>query len=157
MNPKRLQPKKQKKFLIWSNMPENEYCDCKNVECNCAEMSLNDERDNLNINLHANIVAIADLGLWNGRKIGYKILGNNLNSIFSILEDYNEFFSDGYTIRSTNIHHDGRNHVEYRLIKQGKNIDNILGRIRAQQTVTRSTILQYTSSLHPYVAKIYGW
>ena len=38
---------------------------------------LDDERMNLNIYTQGRIVCIADIGLWNGRRLGYKLYGHN--------------------------------------------------------------------------------
>ena len=103
------------------------------------------------------ILAIADLGLWNGRKQGYKILYEFANSIFSISEDYNEYYSDGYNIRANCTHHDGTNHILYRVIREDRNIQNLLDAIYNGEEITRKKLNYYTKSLHPYVRRVYGW
>ena len=60
------------------------------------ERNFDDERANLNIPLDGDILVIADLGLWNGRRQGYKILHGNISNIFTTGEDYTECYSDGY-------------------------------------------------------------
>lgn len=52
------------------------------------DMRREDERLNLSCLLDGKIMCIADLGLWNGRRSGYKYLTENLNSIFDVGEDY---------------------------------------------------------------------
>ena len=42
---------------------------------------LDDERCNLNKQVDGVIIVFGDLGLWNGRKQGYQILGNNIADI----------------------------------------------------------------------------
>ena len=42
---------------------------------------LGDERQNLNKDVNGVIIAFGDLGLWNGRKQGYQILGDNIAGI----------------------------------------------------------------------------
>lgn len=118
---------------------------------------LDDERANLNVATDGRILAIADLGLWNGRRQGYRILGTNVSDIFKIGEDYNEYYSDGYNIKATCIHHDGTNHIEYRAIREDRNIQNLLVDIYDGKEITRKQLNYYTRSLHPYVAKVYGW
>ena len=81
------------------------------------DMYLDDERMNLNKEVDGRILIIADLGLWNGRKSGYKILGANIKDIFNINPrgfDYAEFYGDGYNIKATEHHHDGTNYAELR-------------------------------------------
>ena len=119
----------------------------------CLECNLDDERMNLDIETEGRIIAIADVGLWNGRRQGYKILGTNVNEIFRISEDYNEYYSDGHNIKATCVHHDGTNYIEYRVIREGRDIDNLFD----GKEITRKRLNYYTKSLLPYVKKVYGW
>lgn len=80
------------------------------------------EHVNLNKILSNNIICIASLGLWNGRKSGYKILDNNLNSILNQAQgNYYHVYYDGYNVKAKDAHHDGTNHYIFRLIKDGVN------------------------------------
>ena len=74
-----------KKQIIWSNMNleednleeiYDEY-ECRGIIVDRNEDWLDDERINLDEEVDGRIIIIADLGLWNGRKQGYKILGTN--------------------------------------------------------------------------------
>ncbi len=117
-----------------------------------------DDLDNLNRTLSNNIIALADLGLWSGRKKGYKILGNNLNCIFQISEQTNCYYADGRNVRAKCGHHDGTNNILFRKLKDGvtiPQIENLL--FKNDYTLTPQQISKYTESLRPYVAKIYGW
>lgn len=118
---------------------------------------LEDERYNLNIPLNNPVIAIADLGLWNGRKQGYKIFTNNLNEILFSDCDYCKWYSDGYNIRLDAIHHDGTNHILYREIKNINNIDNFTSKIYNNETITNKILNYYTRSILPYFKDIYGW
>ena len=93
------------------------------------DMYLDDERMNLNKNTDGRILVIADLGLWHGRKQGYKILGRCVSDILSDDADYVEWYSDGYNIKATASHHDGTNYYEYRVIREDRNIENLLDAI----------------------------
>lgn len=115
-----------------------------------------DERINLDVPTNGRILAIADLGLWNGRKQGYRILKENVNSIFNIGEDYSEYYSDGYNIKATLTHHDGTNYIEYREIREDRNINNLLIAIFNGEKISRKKLNYYTRSLLPYVSKAYG-
>lgn len=141
---------------------------CKNSceSCNefynvCNDINseyFNDETLNLNKGLDNYIIALADLGLWSGRKSGYRILGNNLNSIFNVGEDSNTYYADSYNIRSENTHHDGTNYILYRKLKPNVDrnlIENVL--YKNNYTLTKQQISYYTESLLPYVKEIYGW
>ena len=118
---------------------------------------LDDERLNLNKEIDGRILAIADIGRWNGRCSGYKILDNNISSILYTDCDYCEWYSDGYNIKFKGIHHDGVNYLEYRVIREDRNIDTLLRDIFYGEEISRKKLNYYTKSLHPYVAEIYGW
>lgn len=169
-----------KKRIIWSNADcnfdewketliqyqrENDYDDPEDVSdddvWNFRDESLSnwfdDEHMNLDVWTDGRILAIADLGLWNGRKQGYKILGEKVNEIFRMSEDYNEYYSEGHNIKAACTHHDGTNYIEYRVIREDRNLNNLLMDIYDQKEITRDKLNYYTKSLHPYVAKVYGW
>ena len=119
---------------------------------------LEDERINLNIKLDNPILVIVDLGLWNGRKQGYKMLKErNINSILYSNADEVEWYSDGYNIRAKEIHHDGTNYLLYREIKNMDNIDNFLNKIYNNEEITNATLNYYTKSINKHVKDFYGW
>ena len=117
-----------------------------------------DERSNLFKILDGRILCIADMGLWNGRRTGYKILGNNLNEVLtsSIGCDEKEVYCDGRNVLAKGYHHDGRNYVEFREIREDRNIENLLTKLYNNEEVTRREINYYTRSLRPYIKQIYG-
>lgn len=119
---------------------------------------IEDERMNLNIKLDNPILVIVDLGLWNGRKQGYKILKEkNINSILYSNADEVEWYSDGYNIRAKEIHYDGTNYLLYREIKNMDNIDNFLNKIYNNEEITNATLNYYTKSINKHVKDFYGW
>ena len=120
-------------------------------------MHLDDERMNLNVSLDGRILVIADLGLWDGRRQGLKILSGNVNCIFEVGEEYTEWYSDGHNIKASATHHDGTNFYEFRVIREDRNIERLLNAIYNGEEITRRRLNYYTKSLHPYVAKVYGW
>lgn len=125
---------------------------------NLLDEYFQDELDNLNIETENNIIAIANLGLWNGRKKGYKILSDNVNSILSGFGcDFIEIYSDGYNIKFKGFHHDGQNYIEFREIKDNVNIDNLLNDIYEGKPISRQKLNYYTKSIRHYVADAYGW
>ena len=125
-------------------------------------LKLDDERQNLNIPTRNPIVVIADLGLWNGRRVGYSVLDKqNVSAILSTGRgDFTTFFADAYNVKCDDIHHDGTNHYVYReligsqeqcaplldALYEGKDPEKIKAKIR-----------RYSRSLLPYVADVYGW
>lgn len=83
--------------------------------------NLYDERANLNIQLSQPIIVIGDLGRWNGRVSGYKMIdsGNIKDCLYSDT-DYTEWYVDKYgDLRADAVHHDGTNHYLYRVFKDG--------------------------------------
>lgn len=119
---------------------------------------LNDEIWNLDKVVDGRILVIADLGLWYGRKPAYRIIDSgNAKDILSFTYDYAEFYGDGYNIRGTEVHHDGTNHYLYRVIREDRNIQNLLDDIYDGKEYTMKKLNYYTKSLYKDVAKIYGW
>jgi hypothetical protein len=125
-------------------------------DCNRA---FEDERVNLNQQIDGEILVIANIGRWNGRFNGYKIIDNNLKEILSNFGNVDEIiiFSDGKNIRAEGCHHDGTNYYLFREIKDGVNIDNLLNDIYDNKAITSARLSYYTKSLVPYVNNIYGW
>jgi hypothetical protein len=122
-----------------------------------CSMYLEDERANLNILADGRILVIADLGLWNGRRQGYKILSKRVSDILYDDADFIEWYGDGHNIKATAAHHDGRNYYEYRVIREDRNIDNLLNAIYNGEEITRKKLNYYTKSLYKDVARVYGW
>lgn len=117
---------------------------------------LSDERMNLNQSVNGIIIAFADLGLWRGRKQGYKILGSTINDIFSVSEDDYEWYGDGFNIRGRLTHHDGTHYVLYRVAKDLDEAKRIAEKIYNME-IDEMGFRKRTRSLYPYVANIYGW
>lgn len=120
---------------------------------------LDDERVNLNVQLHNPILVIADLGLWNGRVLAYKIIesGNIRDILYSTDGDYCEWRSNGKDIVGTEIHHDGTNYYTYREIIDMDTIHNLIDAIYDYKKVDDELIKRYTKSILPSVKKVYGW
>lgn len=115
------------------------------------------EKCNLNKTLDGKIIAIADLGLWNGRRSAYKLLGDNLNEVLGFCGcDYISVYYDQYNIKADLYHHDGTNHIEYRELKENTNYEVLLDALYNQEPVSREMIRKYTKSLRPYIKKVYG-
>ena len=122
---------------------------------------LSDERTNLDIRQERGIIAIADLGLWNGRFSGYKMIdsGNIRDCLYSDC-DYNEWYVDRFgDLRCTAVHHDGRNHYLYRAIKESATegqIDRLKSLIYSGRA-TRQDITRVTKRLGDAIGAVYGW
>jgi len=119
---------------------------------------LYDERANLNKKVDGRILVIGDLGLWNGRKSGYQIIDSrNIKDILYADCDSVEWYGDGYNIRSVQHHHDGTNYCLYRIIREDRNINNLLDAIYNGEEITNKKLNYYTKSLYKDVADVYGW
>ena len=123
------------------------------------DMNFDDETMNLDKQLDGRILAIASMGLWNGRRTGYKILGFNLNEVLtsSIGCDEKEVYFDGFNIKAKGYHHDGTNYVEFRELKEDKNYDKLLNKIYDNEPISRQELNYYTKPLGKYVKEIYGF
>lgn len=122
------------------------------------DMWFEDEQSNLFKTLDGRILCIADMGLWNGRRSGYKILGNNLNEVLTcgIGCDEKEVYCDGFNVKAKGYHHDGTNYVEFREIREDRNIENLTDKLYSGMPVSRKEINYYTKSLLPHVKQVYG-
>lgn len=122
---------------------------------------LYDERINLDIQLPREIIVIADLGLWNGRRSGYKVIesGNIRDCLYSDC-DFNEWYVDNKgDFRCKAIHHDGTNYYLYRTFKNGVSdyqIENFKEKLY-NGTATRTDITRLTRRLGDEIGKVYGW
>lgn len=122
---------------------------------------LEDERANLNIQLAQPILVIAELGLWDGKHMGYKEIesGNIRDCLYSNC-DYTTWYVDKHgDFRCDDIHHDGTNHYLYRTYKDNvseEQKDRLKEKIYCG-TATRADIVRITRRLGDEIGKVYGW
>lgn len=166
----------KERFIVWSNLDLNledwradleaEYPDAseddlvrKMYEIN--DSYIDDERINLAINTGTEIIAIADIGRWDGRYMGYsEIKSGKLSDCLYSPNDYSEWFVDkDKEFRCTDVHHDGRNHVLYRKFKENATEDEIehLKDLIYDGRVTQEDIDAVTEPLGETVLQVYGW
>lgn len=166
------------RHVIWSNY-DLDYDDWKDdLESEYPELSdeerylkmyelngdyLDDERANLNIQLPRPILVIADLGLWNGHRSGYReIQSGNIRDCLNSERDieYSTWYVDKLgDLRCDAIHHDGTNHLLYRTYKDGsteEQRDRLLAKIYTG-TATRADINRVTRRLGDEIGQVYGW
>ena len=169
---------KEKKNVIWSNhFDYDEYEEWKKdmladdpdawvteeAYCEYLDMWLDDERLNLDVDIEKGcIVCFASLGLWNGRHDAVcKLKKYNVSDIFDMIAgrdvDYYEFYADNKNVRATGIHHDGRNNYLFRVIRDEDKWDRIVERFSCGEEINEEQFIKMTSSLRPYVAKVFGW
>lgn len=143
---------------VYPDYPEDELYA---IMCKNNAENLYDERANLDIQLPREIIVIGDLGLWNGRAHGYKMIdsGNIQDCLYSDC-DYNEWYVDKLgDFRCKAIHHDGTNHYLYRQIKPNisdEQLENFQNKLYSG-TATRADINRITKRLGDEIGKVYGW
>jgi len=173
-----------KEHIIWQNTDLNiedwregyiEHCEMNNI--NPADKTdddiydwmieendnnYHDETMNLDMDINNDIIAIASLGLWNGRRSGYKMLGSNIKDCLNVSAscDLQKYFVDSSgEFRFTGHHHDGTNHIRFRVWKKG-----ITEEQQAKLTDAiyydkeyEYLIQKYTQRIGDYIGDIYGW
>lgn len=141
-----------------SDMEEGETEDDFDYERYAEDCSfwLDDERANLNEEVEGCIIAFAELGLWDGKHNGAKIVGTNVKQILNSQCDYVTWFCDRYNVRCEASHHDGTNHILYRVAKNREAAERLANRI-AYEGMTEEEFRKATRSLRPYIAKVYGF
>ncbi len=153
-------------YADWQNDLEAEYPNLtdderyeKMIEINLGY--LDDERMNLNIQLSRPIIVIADLGLWNGRRMAYnEIPSGNIKDCLCSDCDYNTWYVDRQgDLRCDAIHHDGTNFYLYRAIRPEATytqVENLKEKLY-RGVATRADITRVTTRLGNEIAKVYGW
>ena len=167
-----------KRHLIWSNrnLKLEDWEDClKDWEPEITDENekwelvrrwndeyLDDERANLNIPIPHGIIAIADLGLWNGRRSGYGKMDvfNIRDCLSGTCGDYVTWYVDQLgDLRCEDCHHDGTNYYTYRAWKEGvgESAKENLKTKLYHGTATRRDITRVTRRLGDDIAHVYGW
>lgn len=126
---------------------------------------LDDERLNLNIQLPESILIIGDLGLWYGRRQGFKTIeSGNIRDCLTVGRDieYATWYVDKLgDLRCKVSHHDGTNYYLYRVWKSSATEtqrENLLEKILTRPGfASRNDITRLTERLGDHIAKVYGW
>ena len=142
-----LDPDDENAIYEWMVETNDEYLSC--------------ERMNLDIQLSQPIIVIGDIGRWNGRLMGYKMIdsGNIKDCLYSDT-DYTEWYVDKYgDLRADAAHHDGINHYLYRVFKDTateSQIENLKYKLY-EGKATRADITRITRRLGDEIAAVYGF
>jgi len=120
-------------------------------------------RYTLDIDADSEIICIADLGFWYGRKSGYKMCGANVGHAiaesFSDDEDYREIYVEDGDVKGAGHHHDGTHYYTWRLIKKSASatdVQKLKDKIYNNEYYD-DLLAKCTKSLAPTVNKVYGW
>ena len=151
------------KYEDWKSDLAEEYPDLSDDERYYKMLEINDtylddERTNLTIQLSQPILVIADLGLWNGRRSGYKeIPSGNIRDCLYGGHDFVTWYVDAKgDLRCEDIHHDGTNHYLYRAYKSGVS-EAQRDRLKAKLydgTATEADIARVTQRLGDRIGKV---
>ena len=152
----------------WKADLEEQYPDLTDDERMAMMYELNgdyleDERTNLNIQLSRPILVVGDLGLWHGRRMGYKEIssGNIRDCLYSErdIDSATWYVDKNGDLRCDAVHHDGTNHYLYRAYKENVSeaqIDRLKEKLYSG-TATRSDVTRVTKRLGDEIGRVYGW
>lgn len=156
-------------FDAWRDDYREEYPDATDDE---IDEMINDqnyddlvyEREILNINLPEPIIVIADLGLWYGRRTGYREIPGNIAKCFEVYSKSSDestwYLDDRNDLVCDDMHHDGTNHYLYRTWKKTATPQqraNFISKIVTGETITRRDITRLTERLGDAICAAHGW
>lgn len=122
---------------------------------------LGDERDNLNVECGSDIIVFGDIGTWQGRADGYKIIesGNIRDCLYSECDMAEWYVDREGEFRSRQIHHDGTNYLYYRTFKSGLSYDDREDFLEKfyDGKATQDDIDRVTEKLGKTIGEVYGW
>lgn len=127
------------------------------------DMYFEDEKSNLDIPTEGRIIEIADVGLWNGRRMGYTLLDeHNIKAClnFKCGSEYGKWWVDSHNnLRSMQSHHDGTNYTLYREVKpeiSSDQLDKFCWKLYRGEATSKD-ITKYTRAIGKQVRNVYGW
>lgn len=124
------------------------------------ELNYKDTLSCLDKELDDRILVLADLGLWKGRRMGYRELGSNLSEVLKLgYHDYATVYVEGSQLKARDVHHDGTNIYTFRQWKpevSEESRQSLLNKIY-NGTASDKEIYRKTISLGRKVSEIYGW
>ncbi len=150
-----------KDFLEEENLLDADEAELYELMYSFDEMDFDDFFTQCDIQLEDGIVVIADIGRWNGRASGYKVVrSGNVQDILHSDCDYAKWYVDSYkNLRFEGAHHDGRNYYLYRTWKNTiseEQKENFLDKIY-EGAVTSRDITRYTKRIGDVVLERLGY
>lgn len=144
----------------YSEWDENKFYE-EMVEVN--DLYFEDEKCNLNLPTEGRIIEIADVGLWDGRRVGYKLLNeHNIRACLNFKRgcEYGEWWVDSHNnLRSSQTHHDATHYILYREVKpeiSSDQLDNFCWKLYRGKATSKD-ITKYTRAIGKQVRNVYGW
>ena len=129
-------------------------------ECEFSDQSWYDDAEtDLFLCDRGELVAIANLGRYNGRYSGYKILKSLPEVLYSDCDDEELYIDSNGDLRKNESHHDGNNSILYRYWKEGLSDtqkDNFLNKIYNGEC-NQKDITRYTRKAGIEIAAVSGW
>lgn len=118
------------------------------------------EESNLSsVDEHCGLIAIADVGRWNGRFSGYKEIEKLKEVLYSDCDYERVYVDSNGDLRKDESHHDGDNSILYRYWKEGltdEQKENFMNRIYNGEC-TQKDITRYTRKAGLGIANALGW
>ena len=124
------------------------------------EFALEDEKTNLGTKKTGPILVIADLGLWNGRKPGYRFLEGDgtLDRVFEVFRgDFFSLWEEGGELLGKDIHHDGTNFYMFYEVLDREAAEEATGLAFSGKEIPEDLLRRGLSPLGKKVSEIYGW
>lgn len=119
-----------------------------------------DEIENLSsVDDYGELIAIADVGRWNGRASGYKKIKSLPDVLYSSCDYERVYVDSNGDLRKDESHHDGSNSILYRYFKDNlteEQKDNFLDKIYNGEC-TQKDITRYTRKAGVGIARMFGW
>lgn len=130
-------------------------------ECNFLESTwFDDELSELSsVDEGYGLIAIADLGRWNGRFSGYKEIKQLCTVMYSSCDYERVYVDSNGDLRKEESHHDGSNSILYRYWKEGltdEQKENFLNKIYNGECTSKD-ITRYTRKAGLGIANAMGW
>ena len=127
---------------------------------NALDCNLHLERAFLSeINLNENIIAIADIGRWNGRVNGYKEFESITDCLYSNCDYVTWYIDEEGEFCCRAVHHDGTNYYRYRIWKSettDEQREQLKEKIYNNEDFSESEQL-FTEPLGHIIIKAYGF
>lgn len=105
------------------------------------------------------LVAIADVGRWNGRCSGYKVIKSLPDVLYSDCDNEELYVDSNGDLHKSESHHDGSNSILYRYWKEGlsdNQKENFLNKIY-NGSCSQKDITRYTRKAGVEIAELFGW